>query len=128
MTNSADPDQLASLEASCSGSTLFAKIGHILGQQERVKRFLFWILPGFSAPQSPIDAPHGTPDSFTMSTGIQTRPKFSRRNSHAQSSRQSSRSGTERKTAGWQTLVLYAVNLSRLDVHVNMSNVMGNTV
>jgi len=28
----------------------------------------------------------------------------------------------------WETLVLFAVNLSRLDVMVNMSNVMGNTV
>ena len=27
----------------------------------------------------------------------------------------------------WETLVLFAVNLSRLDVVVNMSNVMGNT-
>ena len=29
MTNSADPDQLASSEANWSGSTLFAKAGHI---------------------------------------------------------------------------------------------------
>ena len=28
----------------------------------------------------------------------------------------------------WETLVLFAVNLSQLDVAVNMSNVMGNTV
>ena len=28
----------------------------------------------------------------------------------------------------WETLVIFAVNLSRLDVMVNMSNVMGNTV
>ena len=28
----------------------------------------------------------------------------------------------------WETLVLFAVNLSKLDVMVNMSNVMGNTV
>lgn len=27
----------------------------------------------------------------------------------------------------WETLVLFAVNLSQLDVMVNMSNVMGNT-
>ena len=31
MTNSADPDQLASEEANWSGSTLFAKGGHIWG-------------------------------------------------------------------------------------------------
>ena len=34
MTNSADPDQLAS-EANWSGSTLFVKAGHILGQQDK---------------------------------------------------------------------------------------------
>lgn len=28
----------------------------------------------------------------------------------------------------WETLVLFAVSLSQLDVTVNMSNVMGNTV
>ena len=33
MTNSADPDQLASLEAKWSGSTLFAKAGYIRVQQ-----------------------------------------------------------------------------------------------
>ena len=33
MTNSADPDQLASSEANWSGSTLFEKAGHILIQQ-----------------------------------------------------------------------------------------------
>ena len=34
MANSADPDQLASSEANWSGSTLFAKAGHILVKQE----------------------------------------------------------------------------------------------
>ena len=29
MTNSADPDQLASSEADWSGSTLFAKVGYL---------------------------------------------------------------------------------------------------
>ena len=33
MTNNADPDQLASGEANWSGSTLFAKAGHIRVQQ-----------------------------------------------------------------------------------------------
>ena len=33
MANSADPDQLASEEANWSGSTLFAKAGHIQFQQ-----------------------------------------------------------------------------------------------
>ena len=34
MTNSAAPDQLASSEANCSGSTLFAKKGYIRVQQD----------------------------------------------------------------------------------------------
>ena len=33
MANSAEPDQLASLEANWSGSTLFVKTGHIQIQQ-----------------------------------------------------------------------------------------------
>ena len=35
MTNSADPDQLASEESEGSGSTLFAKVGHIRVQQDQ---------------------------------------------------------------------------------------------
>ena len=35
MTNSADPDQLASSEANLSGSTLFAKAGYIRVQQDK---------------------------------------------------------------------------------------------
>ena len=37
MTNSADPDQLASEEANWSVSTLFAKVGHGWDQQGKVK-------------------------------------------------------------------------------------------
>ena len=37
MTNSADPDQLASEEANWSGSTLFAKTGHVVLSKRRVK-------------------------------------------------------------------------------------------
>ena len=35
MTNSADSDQLASDEANWSGSTLFAKAGRVLVQQDK---------------------------------------------------------------------------------------------
>ena len=35
MTNSVDPDQLASEEASWSGSTLFAMVGYIRVQQDK---------------------------------------------------------------------------------------------
>ena len=37
MTNSADPDQLASSEANWSGPTLFAKTGHEVFSKRRVK-------------------------------------------------------------------------------------------
>ena len=36
MANSAEPDQLAFLEANWSGSTLFAKAGYIWVQQDKV--------------------------------------------------------------------------------------------
>ena len=39
MTNSADPDQLASSEANWSGSTLFAKTGHVVLSKRRVKTY-----------------------------------------------------------------------------------------
>ena len=35
MTNSVDPDQLASEEANWSGPTLFAQAGHIRAQQDK---------------------------------------------------------------------------------------------
>ena len=37
MTNSADPDQLASSKANWSGSTLFAMTGHVVFSKRRVK-------------------------------------------------------------------------------------------
>ena len=39
MTNSADPDQLASEEANGSGSTLFAKTGHVVFSKRKVKTY-----------------------------------------------------------------------------------------
>ena len=41
MTNSADLDQLAS-EANWSGSTLFAKTGHVVLSKRRVKEVFFY--------------------------------------------------------------------------------------
>ena len=35
MANNADPDQMASSKANWSGSTLFAKAGYILVQQDK---------------------------------------------------------------------------------------------
>ena len=37
MTNSADPDQLASSKANLSGSAVFAKTGHVVFSKRRVK-------------------------------------------------------------------------------------------
>ena len=47
MTNSADPDQLASSEANWSGSTLFAKTGHVVLSKRRVigRRRVFSRIP-----------------------------------------------------------------------------------
>ena len=45
MANSADPDQLASSEANWSGSTLFAKAGYILVQQDKGWIWLFRFYP-----------------------------------------------------------------------------------
>ena len=44
MTNSVDPDQLASSEANWSGSTLFAKTGHVVFSKRRVMRVLQKVL------------------------------------------------------------------------------------
>ena len=43
MTNSADPDQLASSEANWSGSTLFVKIGHVGSAREGLKERIYFI-------------------------------------------------------------------------------------
>ncbi|KAF8784884.1 Transmembrane protein KIAA1109 like protein [Argiope bruennichi] len=43
------------------------------------------------------------------------------------SSEHSSPLHSSRHNSSWETLVLFAVNLSRLNVHMNMGNVMGNT-
>ena len=42
MTNSADPDQLASSEANWSGSTLFANAGYIRVQQDKDLNEIIW--------------------------------------------------------------------------------------
>ena len=49
MTNSADPDQLVSSEAKWSGSTLFAKIGHVVFSKRRVKVPQYTVCSGMSA-------------------------------------------------------------------------------
>ena len=41
MTNSVDPDQLASEEASWSGSALFAKTGHVVFSKRSVNKDIF---------------------------------------------------------------------------------------
>ena len=44
MTNSADPDQLASTEVNWSESALLAKAGYIWDQQDKGKNFAFTTL------------------------------------------------------------------------------------
>lgn len=86
-------------------------------------------------PQSPTDClpsetfshPHtGTPGSAAKSAGKQ-RSSVSHSESGKHKSHHSSSHLTS-KSVSWETLVLFAVNLAKLDLHVNMSNVMGNTV
>lgn len=103
---------------------------------------MYYDYTGGSVPQSPIDAYHSPSEVYASQSRTSVGPSVSpggtekgqhtratsRRNSQPQGGQVSGRSATERKTTGWQTLVLYAVNLKQLDVHVNMSNVMGNTV
>ena len=48
MTNSADPDQLASSEANWSGSTLFAKTGHVVFSKRRVNKQKQDLILGFA--------------------------------------------------------------------------------
>ena len=46
MTNSTDPDQLASSEANWSGSSLFAKKGMLYSAREGLTQTLFHLLGG----------------------------------------------------------------------------------
>lgn len=81
-----------------------------------------------SAPQSPTDiymnesgaAPVGRPMSKHRSSLTPTEtPRNKRRVSGA---------AVIKPSSSWETLVMFAVNLSQLDLRVQMSNVMGNTV
>ncbi|XP_065930911.1 bridge-like lipid transfer protein family member 1 isoform X5 [Magallana gigas] len=88
-----------------------------------------------SMPQSPTDGlpsesfshTHtGTPGSTAKTPGKQRSSV-----SHSEGSKHKghhSSSHLTPKSVSWETLVLFAVNLAKLDLHVNMSNVMGNTV
>ena len=51
MTNSADPDQLASSEAKWSGATLFVKTGHVVFSKRRVNNLsvISWWCPDVTA-------------------------------------------------------------------------------
>lgn len=86
-------------------------------------------------PQSPTDGlpsesfshTHtGTPGSTAKTPGKQ-RSSVSHSDGSKHKSHHSSSHLTP-KSVSWETLVLFAVNLAKLDLHVNMSNVMGNTV
>ena len=71
MTKSADPDQLASSEANWSGTTLFAKTGHVMLSKRRVKQGL--------TNQKKIHLPTGQVNFFfTCPAQIPTCPGFVR--------------------------------------------------
>lgn len=52
-------------------------------------------------------------------------PEFNKKGSSSESP---SPSETKTNTSTWETLVLFAVNFKRLNVHMNMGNVMGNVM
>ncbi|XP_071088521.1 bridge-like lipid transfer protein family member 1 [Haliotis cracherodii] len=82
---------------------------------------------GSSVPQSPTE---GGGSNVTPKLGAPGARK-SRAYSSPDTGRHRSSSAPPAPTSRsskWETLVLFAVNLSRLDVDVNMSNVMGNTL
>ena len=83
-----------------------------------------------SAPQSPTDAASHEASMFgtpANRTGSKHRSSISQSETSRQK-RPSQGQITPKAAITWETLVLFAVNLSKLDLHVNMSNVMGNTV
>ncbi|XP_041357043.1 transmembrane protein KIAA1109-like isoform X2 [Gigantopelta aegis] len=68
----------------------------------------------------PESAAHPAPSK----PGLRSRAKHT----GSETTRDRNTSSIQGHSATWETLVLFAVNLSRLDVDINMSNVMGNTV
>ena len=55
MTYRADPDQLASSEANCSGSTLFAKTEHVVFSKRRVNMcFTLLLVTALTVPDKAI--------------------------------------------------------------------------
>ena len=64
----------------------------------------------------------GTPGRHVTSTPSAPKPLVDKQTSN------SSQCSKSQGPHAWETMVLFAVNLSRLDVHVNMGNVMGNTM
>ncbi|XP_056013431.1 bridge-like lipid transfer protein family member 1 isoform X4 [Ostrea edulis] len=88
-----------------------------------------------SLPQSPTEVmpPEYITHTHTGTPGSTTKIPGKHRSSLSQSEsgkHKSHHSGSHvtPKSVSWETLVLFAVNLAKLDLHVNMSNVMGNTV
>ncbi|XP_035682681.1 transmembrane protein KIAA1109-like [Branchiostoma floridae] len=89
---------------------------------------------GPSRRHSAFTAPHGVEDTGrTKRHSVASPPTLERQQSRVealkadQSPETSSAAGGKTYPA-WETVVLFAVKLSRLEVNMNMSNVMGNTV
>ena len=78
--------------------------------------------PTATKPPKPRARKHSTGAALLQSTLLARDPLA---DSHFTSNIRLGSTSTAQK---WETLVLFSVNLSRLDVMINMGNVMGNTV
>ncbi|XP_021348394.1 uncharacterized protein KIAA1109-like [Mizuhopecten yessoensis] len=81
-----------------------------------------------SAPQSPSDLMTGLEIPPTPISRPTVKSRSSISSDTPRSRRHASGQVPAKPQSSWETLVLFAVNLSRLDLNVNMSNVMGNTI
>ena len=72
MTNSADPDQLASSEVNWSGSTLFAKTGHVVFSKRRIKINCIRLSPWFYDSGDWINFEYFLPDGIAGWKGFPT--------------------------------------------------------
>lgn len=83
---------------------------------------------GMSTPQSPVTETDCSTSPVSKGTGnMKARSGIGQYFSPDLSRPKHPSETSTGPSSSWETLVLFAVNLSKLDVHVNMSNVMGNT-
>ncbi|CAH1268426.1 KIAA1109 [Branchiostoma lanceolatum] len=91
-------------------------------------------ITGPSRRHSAFTAPHGVEDTGrTKRHSVASPPTLERQQSRVEALKADQSPDTSSPAGGktypaWETVVLFAVKLSRLEVNMNMSNVMGNTV